>query len=324
MQIAVNELRQKVIMTLRQNFSDVEAEKIAEYLVWADMSGIHTQGILKLTGTSALQAIVPDGPIQTERDTKLSRLIDANKNPAPLVSQIATGIVIEKASEHGIGIVGVRNIFSSNGSQAFYTEKIANHNLIGIMMTRSAASAAGFGGIDPIFGTNPLSFAFPTNEQPVIFDMATSAMTWYGLVLAKAQGKQIPENMAIDKDGNPTIDPSAAMDGALLPFDHGYKGSGLAMAVEMLGGPLVGAAYGQIEGEWGSLMIAIDPEILVDGEVFKANASDLVRKIKAARRAEDVEEIRLPGERAAASRSQAEKTGMVDIDEAVLKELNFL
>lgn len=98
------------------------------------MSGNKTQGIIKLTGTEPLQNIKPQHEIKIDKDTKLSQLIDAGANPAPLVSQVATETVIAKAQEHGFGIVGVHNFFSSNGAQAFYAEKIAGKDLIGIVL----------------------------------------------------------------------------------------------------------------------------------------------------------------------------------------------
>ena len=157
--------------------------------------------------------------------------------------------------------------------------------------------------------------------------MATSAMTFYGLVLAKARGESIPENMAIDSEGNPTTDPGAAMDGALLPFDRSYKSAGLAMMIEMLAGPLVNSAWidnKTFTEEWGSLFMAIDPELLVDISDFKTNASDLIRKIKESRKESGLNEIRLPGEKARISREKARKTGFVDTEESTLKELNYL
>lgn len=321
MKIAITELRQKVLDTLTANFTNDKAEKITDYLLWAEMSGNKTQGLIKMTGTEPLQNIKPEYEIKVERDTKLSRLIDAGKNPAPLVSQIATDAVIQKAKEHGFGIVGVHNIFSSNGAQAFYAERIAKEDLIGVVLARSPAAMAVFGGIDPLFGTNPIGFSFPTNDEPLVFDMATTAMTWYGLVMAKAHGEEIPHHMALDKDGNPTLDPEAAMSGALLPFDRSYKGAGLGMVVEVLGGPLVGAAYGQIEGEWGSLFLAIDPNLLIDVAEFKANNSDLVRKIKASR---TKDQVRIPGERAQSARREAEKSGFIEVDDAILKQLSYI
>ncbi|HEY1074489.1 MAG TPA: Ldh family oxidoreductase [Patescibacteria group bacterium] len=323
MKIAIDILRHKVETTLQKKFTKEESERIAEYLIWAEMAGVKTQGIIKMTGKEPLQNITPQHEMRVERDTKLSQLINAGAHPAPLVSQVATDAVIAKAKEHGFGIVGVHNTFSSNGSQAFYVERIAKEDLIGIMMSRSPASTAPFDSIDPLFGTNPIGFAFPTNEEPVVFDMATSAMTFYGLILAKARGESIPEHMAIDSEGKPTTDPGAAMDGALLPFDRSYKGSGIGMVVEVMAGPLVKAAYGQLEGEWGTLFIAIDPNLLVDTAEFKTNCSDLVRKMRQAR-TKSGSRMRLPGDRTHMAYQEALSTGMVEVEDVILKQLGYV
>jgi L-2-hydroxycarboxylate dehydrogenase (NAD+) len=327
MKISIVDLREKLTQTLRTSgFSPVDIQRIIDYLLWAEMSGNKTQGLVKMTGTEPLQNIKPKYEPKVERDTHLSQLIDGGANPAPVVASLGTEVAIAKAKEHGFGIIGVRNTFSSNGAQAYYADQIAREDLIGIVCSRSPASAAGFGSVDPIFGTNPLGYAFPTEDEPFVFDMATSAMTFYGLILAKAKGETIPENMAIDKDGNPTTDPAAAMSGALLPFDHSYKGSGLGMMVEMLAGPLINGAWVDnkaFEEEWGSVFIAIDPNLLVDTDKFKRNASQMIKDIKAARKASGVAEIRLPGERSAASRGDAEESGYVDIDDAVIEQLGY-
>ena len=281
MKIAISELKQKIHTTLTEKFGEDNAKRLTEYLLWAEMSGIKTQGILKMTGTEPLQDVAPVHDIKVERDTKLSQLINAGAYPAPLVSQQATDVVIQKAKEHGFAIVGVHNTFSSNGAQAYYAERIAKEDLIGIVMARSPGSTAPFDSIDPLFGTNPIGFSFPTNDDPLVFDMATSAMTFYGLVLAKAKGETIEENIAIDSEGNPTTDPKSAMNGAILPFDRGYKGSGMGMVVEIMSGPLASSAYCDCETfdkEWGSTFIAIDPNLLVDVEQFKQIAPILSQR----------------------------------------------
>jgi LDH2 family malate/lactate/ureidoglycolate dehydrogenase len=291
------------------------------------MSGIKTQGILKLTGTEPMQNVKSKHPIKIERDTKLSQLINAGACAAPLVSQIATDTVIAKAKEHGFGIVGVHNTFSSNGAQAFYVERIAKEDLIGIMCSRSPPSTAAFESIDPIFGTNPIGFGFPTNGDPLVFDMATSAMTWYGLVLAKARGDKIPNNIAIDAEGKITTDPNKAMKGAILPFDRSYKGSGLGMVIEILAGPLASSDWVDnktYKGEWGSLFIAIDPNLLLDVSKFKSNCSDLIEKVKKSRRREGATEVRLPGERSRKEYQKSLRSGFVEIDDVVLKELSYI
>ena len=149
---------------------------------------------------------------------------------------------------------------------------------------------------------------------------------FYGLVLAKARGESIPQNMAIDKDGNPTISPEAAMDGALLPFDRSHKGSGIGMLVEILAGPLVGAGYcdTKFTAEWGSVFIAIDPGLLIDIKDFKRNCSDLVSKIRSSRPKNGIAEVRLPGERARNSHSAAVESGVVEVEEVILKQLGYV
>lgn len=199
--------------------------------------------------------------------------------------------------------------------------------MIGIVLTRSAGSVAPFGSADPLFGTNPIAFAFPTDNDPIIFDMATSPMTWTGLILAKARGEKIPEGIALDHDGNPTTDPDEAIKGAMFPFDHGYKGSGLGMVVEIMSGPLAASAYCDYktyDKDYGNLFIAIDPELLVDIKDFKSQCSDMAQVIKNSRKQKGVNEIRLPGERARAAYKEAESSGVVEVDETVLRELGYI
>jgi LDH2 family malate/lactate/ureidoglycolate dehydrogenase len=328
MKISIAELKEKIKKTLQEKgFNDSDTVRIVDYLLWAEMSGIKTQGIVKMTGTEPLQDIQPLYSPKIERDTQLSQLIDGGANPAPVVASLATETAIAKAKEHGFAIIGARNTFSSNGAQSYYAEKIAGNDLIGFVCSRSPAAAAGFGSVNPIFGTNPFSYSFPTNDVPFSFDMATSAMTFYGLVLAKAKNEQIPENMAIDKDGSPTADPAAAMEGAILPFDHSYKGSGLAMMVEMFAGPLINGAWVDnktFKEEWGTIVIAIDPNLLVDVAKFKENASQMINDIKSAKKGVGVDEIRLPGARATQGRLDAEASGFVDVDEVVLRQLGYV
>lgn len=324
MKIALDTLRTKITATLKQKgFSDGDSTRIADYIVWAEMSGNKTQGLVKMTGTEPIQSIVPRYEPKVERETQLSQLIDGGANPAPVVASLGADVAIQKAQQHGFAIVGVRNTFSSNGAQAYYAEYIAQRDLIGFVCSRSPACVAGFGSTEPIFGTNPLSYAFPTEDEPIVFDMATSSMTFYGLVLAKARGEQIAEHVAIDSAGNATTDPRAAMSGALLPFDHSYKGSGLALMVEMLAGPLIGGAWVDnktLKEEWGSVFIAIDPNLLIDTADFKTHASQLLQDIESAR---TITSIRLPGERAKAQRKAAQVSGYVEVDDVIMTQLGY-
>lgn len=326
MKIPITELRQKVLTTFTQNgFTETDANRMADVLLWADMSGVTPMGIAKMIGSEPVQGEKANAQIEVVRDTKLSQLINAHRAPAPLVCQQATDVAIQKAKEHGFGAVGINNTHCSSAALAYYVERIAKENLVGIMVSRAGGSVAPFGSADPLFGTDPMAFGFPTNDEPILFDMATSPVTWTGLLLAKARGEQLPENIAIDGEGNPTTDPAKALEGAMFPFDHSYKGAGLGMVVEVLAGSLVASAYCDFKntGTYGNLILAIDPGLFVDIADFKANCSDMVTIIKNSRKQKGVQEIRLPGERARQMYKEAEKTGLVDVDEAVLSELGY-
>ncbi|MBI2810254.1 MAG: Ldh family oxidoreductase [Candidatus Melainabacteria bacterium] len=114
------------------------------------------------------------------------------------------------------------------------------------------------------------------------------------------------------------------MNGALLPFDRSYKGSGIGMIVEILAGPLVGAGYcdTKFTGEWGSVFMAIDPELLIDVKDFKRNCSDLIGKIRTSRPKQGMA-VRLPGDRARKSHAASLQSGEVEVEEVILKQLGY-
>ncbi len=326
MKVKLTELKYLIKTILSSKYySDSQAEDIAEVLIYADITGKNTQGILKLMVTEPIQNIKPQSEPKVIKDTKLSALIDGGGNPGILVSRVATKLVIEKCKENGFAIVGTKNTFSSTGVIGYYAGEIAKNDFIGMVMAGSPGSVAPFGGIDPLFGTNPMAFGFPTEDWPIIFDTATSAITWYGLVRAKALGKQLPEGVAIDSEGNPTTDPEKAMQGAILPFDKGYKSSGLSMVVEILTGPLVEAIFpGSKAGGWGSLFVAIDPELLTTREKFKEGSTLLIKNIKQSRKAKGQDIIHIPGWKGIDSKREIEKSGELEIEDSLYEKLKDL
>jgi len=327
MRIQIKELRAKVLATLGKTLDSEDAKRVADVLIWAELSDIKPMGIAKMVGSEPVQKEIPSAPPETIRDTKLSRLINGHGGPAPSICQQATDVAIEKAKDHGFGIVAVNNVFCSSAAMAYYVERIAHADLIGIALSRSAGAVAPFGSADPLFGTNPIGFAFPTLQDPIVFDMATSPMTWTGLILAQAKGQQIPADLAIDSAGKPTTDPAEALKGAMFPFDHSYKGSGLGMIIEIMAGPLAASAYCDyktFDKDYGNTFIAIDPELLVSLDDFKKECSDMISIIKNSRKQEGVADIRLPGERARQVYRHALDTGFVEVEDTVLAELGYL
>lgn len=323
MKILIQDLKDK-IKDILKNMSGEDRDAVADYFIWAEATGNKTQGIIKMSGTNPIQDIIPESEIKIEKETKVSAVLDGGKNPAIIVASKAAEIAIKKAKETGIAIVGARNFFTSNGSQAYYAEKIAGHDLIGIMCSRSPASVAPFNSIDPLFGTNPIGFAFPTMDDPIAFDAATSAMTFYGVVVANVKGEQIPAGIATDKDGNPTTNPKDVLDGgALAPFGNSYKAAGFGMLVELLTGPLINGAFldcRTFDKEWGATIIAIDPNILTGINEFKESCSEFVSIIRNSR-TRPGEKIRMPHDKARQNYKEAMETGIVEIDAAIYDEI---
>lgn len=324
MKILIKDLEKKVSDVFSKSFNEEDSKILTDCLIWAEMCGTNTQGIIKMTRKNALQNIVADYPAKILRETPVSAIIDGGKNPAIVVAKKMVEIATKKAKETGIAIVGSINTYSSNGTQSYFVEKLANQDLIGIMMSKSPGSTAPFNSIDPLFGTNPIGFAFPTSDTPIIFDAATSAMTFFGVIEAKARGEKLPEGVAIDENGNLTTDPDTVIEkGALLPFGNSHKASGLSMLVELLTGPLINSAKFDPETfgkEWGTTLIAINPNILVDIDEFKANTSEFVKLIKNSR-TKGNEKIYFPHDRSRKNYDDCLASGFVEIDEIIYNQI---
>lgn len=178
---------------------------------------------------------IPKNPaarkIIVEKETKISARINGNHNAGAIVMKQAMDRAIAKAKEHGIGIVGTNNTNTSTGALGYWAGQIACSGLIGFVFAGSPETVCYHGSYEPIFGTNPMAIGFPTDQDPIVLDMATATMAYYGLIEAKTAGRKIPPDIAYDGQGNLTDDPEKAMNGALRPFDKSYKSAGLSLMV---------------------------------------------------------------------------------------------
>jgi LDH2 family malate/lactate/ureidoglycolate dehydrogenase len=189
--------------------------------------------------------------------------------------------------------------------------------LIGIHTVSSTRHVAPPGAAKPAYGTNPLSFGFPTAGDPFVIDMGTSAFMSTDLQFRQRRKEPLPEGVAIDKDGNLTRDPNEAAKGALLAFG-GYKGFALAMAAQALG-VFAGSGRDQ-EGNYGYLMMAMKPDLMLPLAEYRQQLTDTLARIKATPRQPGVAEIRLPGERSFREREKHRREGLV-IDEFIYQAL---
>lgn len=312
---------------LHYGYSEDEAEIIKEVILYAQLRG-NNQGVVKLIGQGIPKA-EDAGPIAIEKETKLSALINGHKNHAMLLVNKAVDIAIQKAKEHGAGIVGVSGINTSSGAIGYYAKKIAEQGLVGFVLAGSPPTVATEGSYEAIFGTNPLAISIPTKNDPLVLDMATAAMAYFGIVQANTAGQTLPENIAYDNKGNLTTNPAKVLDGgAIRTFDKGFKGSGLSMMVQILTGPLVGASFtgiGNVKNNWaGHLVIAIDPEILGGLDSLQQGVTQMIEKVKSTKKLPGVKEILVPSERGDKMTKAVLESGEIEIEDNLYNELKII
>ncbi len=323
MKVAIDELRAVARSAIRaQGFNEADTEIILDIIMYAQLRG-NNQNVIKLLG-AGMPANPDAGSISLVRETKLSALINGAWNQGMVVLSRATELAIDKAKAHGFGIVGSQRTNSPTGAIGYYARWMAEEGLIGFVCSGSPELMAMHGSYEPFLGTNPLAIGIPTAEAPIVFDMATAAIAWYGIILAQAEGETIPEGVAYDSEGRLTTDPAAALAGSIKAFG-GYKGAALALIVEVLARPLVGAIRKE-DGkklDWGNLVFAIDPELLTDDLAsFQAGVTDLIQRVKRLALLPEVDEILAPGERGDRIHERNMAAGEVELDERVWRELN--
>lgn len=315
----LNEMVNKAL--LKYGYTEEESTIIAEVLMYAQMRG-NNQGVVKLIGTGIPKS--PDATeIKIEKERKASVLLNGGKNFGMITMKKAVEIAADRSKEYGISVVGVSNTFSSTGAIGYFARKIAEQGLVGIVYAGSPETVPPHGSYEARFGTNPMAYGFPTSNKPVVFDMATSAMAWFGLVQAKSAGNTIPNDVAYDSEGNLTTDPAKAMEGSIRPFDRGYKGYGLNLVVELLTGPMINCAAAGIrpEGGWGNMVIAIDPTAFVEIDDYYKDMDEALRAVKSAKTLKGVEKIYIPGEKGDELMAQIMESGMIEVEDNLLDQL---
>ncbi|MBS1266122.1 MAG: Malate/(S)-sulfolactate dehydrogenase [Candidatus Woesearchaeota archaeon] len=256
--------------------------------------------------------------------TKVSALINGNNNPGMLVSYMAIQKAIELAKQNSVGLVGTNQSFQTSGALSYYLKKITDENLIGIVMSRSPSNIDPYGGYEPLFGTNPMSFGIPGNP-PLILDMGMAATTFGDLLNAKSKKQKLSKNIALDSKGNPTTDPDKAINGCILSFDKSYKEAGLAMIVEILSGLWTGAGFCDLNKEdgWGNLFIVLSPGLLGNIEEFKQKMELFVKRVKNSK-SKKPDKIRIPGEKTLSTYHNNLNKGIIEVDDQLIKELEEL
>ena len=290
--------------TLLANGCDEETSNILSDLIMkAERDGSLSHGLFRLP---AYIAGLKSGKINGKNRPKVSKItpsvvkVDGNNCLAPMVLNKSLPELIKAAKENGVAVLSITN---SHHMAAMWpeTEAIAEEGLVAFACTSYKPAVAPAGSIKPLFGTNPISFAWPRkNKPPVVYDMATASMAMGEVQVAKREGHKVPLGTGLTKDGKDTTDPAEIADGGvLLPFG-GYKGSGIAMMVELLAGALVGDNFSYETAEkdnndggppsGGEFILAISPDKLSNSD-WDTHSSKFFEKMKS------MGDVRLPGER---------------------------
>lgn len=319
--LSVAEARTIALRALRGiGYDDADASVLADHMIDAACCGYEYSGLPKILQIAQNpRSKRPRTPIQPIHQTDASVLLDGGNHSGMVAMHHATTIAIDKAQRHGFALVGVTNSWMS-GRSAYYVERMARADLIAIHTVGASSLVAPPGAARPALGTNPIAFGFPTAGEPLVVDVSAAAFPGTELDFYALLGLALPEGVALDKDGAPTTDAEAAKGGALLPFG-GHKGFALAIALQALG--VLAGSGRNASKDYGYLIIAMRPDLLVPLDTFKRELSDTLVRIKATPKQPGVDEIRLPSERAFRERALAASHGIV-IDRSILQALRYL
>jgi L-2-hydroxycarboxylate dehydrogenase (NAD+) len=300
-------------------YSPENVRILADHMLDAALSGYEYSGLPKILNV-AEQRLKRPAPValRVVHETAVSVRFDGGGENGMVTLYHATQAAIDKASRQGFAVVGVNNTWMS-GRGSFYVERLARAGLIGIHTVSSRPQVAPPGGARPALGTNPIAFGFPTEIDPLLIDLGTSAMMFTDLALKVRRGEQLPEGVAIDARGEPTTDPLLASLGAVLPFG-GHKGFALALAMQALG---VLAGSGEDSEHSGYLIIAMQPDLMVPLTEYRRELQRTLARVKATPLRRGETEIRIPSERSYRERFRNTSEGLL-LDQAIVTALQDL
>ncbi|MGY4706855.1 Ldh family oxidoreductase [Candidatus Bipolaricaulota sp. J31] len=326
-----------------------DARICADVLIASDIRGIPSHGVnrLKMYYDRIKQGILsPITRFEIVKETETTAVVDGHHGMGHVIGYRAMRLAMEKAREHGMGAVAVRNS-SHFGIAGYYALMAAEAGMIGMAFTNARPSVAPTFSVEPMFGTNPIAFACPTDEPfPFCFDAATSIAQRGKIEVLARLKKPTPAGWVISRTGELATDTEAILRGipkgeyALLPLGGageemgGHKGYGLAVMIEILCAALQSGAFlKDLSGfdehgnprphQLGHFFMAIDIGHFVPLEEFKRIAGSILRALRAAEKAPGAERIYTAGEKAYLATLRAHKRG-IPINEDLQRDIKFL
>lgn len=318
--IGAAELRaftQSVFVAVGLPWEDAALE--AEVLVWANLRGVDSHGVLRIPWYVDLVDrgdMNPRPRIRVERETPATLLIDGDRAFGPVVTTLAMRRAMDKARTAGIGWALIRNT-THQGAMAYYALMAAEAGMAGLAIVCSPPNMAPHGARAAGVHNSPISIAVPAaRHRPLCLDMATSVAAGGKLSLARDKRVPLPEGWALDREGRPTTDAERA---AILLPAGGPKGSGLAMMFEtltslMVGNPLLEPALLQAPGaarhRQNSVVAALDVAAFTDLAVYRSHVDGLVDALRALPPAEGIHRVQVAGEPEDRCREERERRGI--------------
>jgi LDH2 family malate/lactate/ureidoglycolate dehydrogenase len=301
---------------------EADAAFVADTLVQADLWGHQSHGVLRVGWYYARLRSGAMRPLTAPRtvvDAGAIAVVDGEDGIGQVVAKHAVEEAVRRAKLHGVGVVSVRN---SNhfGTCMYYTGLGAKAGCITLLATNGGPNMAPWGGMKKMIGTNPWSVAAPAGRHPaLIMDMAVSGVARGKIFLAQRRREPIPDTWAIDRNGLPTTDPRAALEGFILPM-AGHKGYAIGVIVDMLSGVLSGSSFlDDVHGPYdpvnrsgaGHFFAAFDVEKFQPRAQFDARMEEYIARLKAVPVAPGHQEVFYPGEIEARNDAKHRREGLL-------------
>lgn len=330
--LALRQLCQRLM--IQEGMSEEDALLCADNLVDADLAGVESHGVSRMTNYMKrlrTRVVDPVGKPEAVQETAGGLYVDGKNAMGMVVGNYAMRRCIEKARTSGCCFAAAHH---SNhfGMAAYYSIMAAREGMIGFCATNAPPNLAPWGSSKKYMGTNPFSISAPTHHDPITLDMAPSVVAMGKIILAAKLGQKIPEGWVVDEQGNPCTDPEIGQYGTLLPIG-GPKGSGIAIFTEILCGILAGAACGpHIHHFWkdfenpqnvGHVFWAVDIEKFCGLSYFQDEIENMVQEMKGLAKTPGTQEIYMPGEIENIRRAQRKQEG-IQMSDSVYEELRAL
>ncbi len=334
MKVSAKVLKKKLIYIFKKySLSSTHAKISAEAIIKAELVGAQSHGLsrLKMYCDRIKKNLINSKPkIKIKKISKSASLIDADNSIGFVSGDIGIKQAIKNAKSSGIGIVAVKNS-GHYGLSSFYAEQAVKKNLLVLCFTNAPPALAPHGAKKSLFGTNPICFGSPTGDNvPFILDTSMSKVNRGKIRLATKMGIKIPEDSALDKNGNPTTDALKALAGVQLPI-AGFRGSGLAWMVDILSGVLTGASHGgKVKDPFddfsgpqniGHLFITFKSNLFLNDYIPRIKQN--LKRVKKLPKIKGIKEIMYPGQNKY-KRYKKNMNKKINIPHEILKDINSL